>query len=89
MLKSADVNDDGVVDKKDLELIIELINNEGYILGDVNADLKIDINDLTIVQDSINGVITLSDDEKKRADMNGDDVIDLTDLSALSDKMNK
>lgn len=89
MLKSADVNDDGVVDKKDLELIIELINNEGYILGDVNADLKIDINDLTTVQDSINGIITLSDDEKKRADMNGDDVIDLTDLSALSDKMNK
>lgn len=89
MLKSADVNDDQVVDKKDLELIIELINNEGYILGDVNADLKIDINDLTMVQDSINGVITLSDEEKKRADMNGDDVIDLTDLSSLSDKMNK
>lgn len=86
-LQNADIDSNGTINSKDLDFLIEIINNGGYILGDVNADYKIDINDLTMVQDDINGITALTEDQKKRADMNGDNVIDSLDLTAISSKM--
>ena len=53
------------------------------LLGDVNLDGKIDINDVTLLQRYIAGASVLTDDAVKVADFNKDRIIDVIDATAI------
>ena len=51
--------------------------------GDVNLDSKININDVTLIQEYNVELEALSDRQQKLADYNGDGIIDITDATAI------
>ena len=53
------------------------------ILGDVNCDGVIDVNDATYVQMAAAEIIELNELQKKAADVNGDDVVDINDATYI------
>ena len=53
------------------------------ILGDVNGDGVIDVNDATYVQMAAAEIIELNELQKKAADVNGDDVVDINDATYI------
>ena len=57
-------------------------------LGDVNHDNVIDIEDVTIIQNHINGVKALDDKYIWAADVNGDGVVDIEDVVAIMNQIN-
>ena len=75
---------------------IGTLNKDGSIklydnvmrLGDVNHDNVIDIEDVTIIQNHINGVKALDDKDIWAADVNGDGVIDKEDVADIMNQMN-
>ena len=71
---------------KDNPYTIKVFNkpNKGA-LGDVNNDGDISVIDASMIQQFIAGKITLTDQEKKRADIDGNGVIDINDINKLMD----
>lgn len=55
--------------------------------GDVNLDGKVNINDVTLVQQYLAEINDLSDNQRKLADFNGDGDIDITDATAIQIKI--
>ncbi len=53
------------------------------LLGDVNGDGKINLQDASMIQRGSLNKITLSNEEKKAADVNGDNTVNLRDASAV------
>lgn len=51
--------------------------------GDVNLDGKIDINDVTLIQQYLAEFVTLNDSQRLLADVNHDNKVDITDATAL------
>ncbi|MBE6763874.1 MAG: hypothetical protein E7553_05960 [Ruminococcaceae bacterium] len=54
-----------------------------YLLGDVNLDGKVDLNDATALFYHINGLAALDGDKLLAADVNGDGKVDLNDATSL------
>ena len=77
--------DDSILDVSDTERITELLStyeSEG-IIGDVNGDGYININDVTAIQTHIANIMTLTSDQLAVADANGDGVVDINDATHL------
>lgn len=72
----------GVLRPKDVTKIY------GYLVGDVNYDGKIDIEDVVMVTGHINGVKALDEKGEKAADMNYDGVIDIMDVAMINNVIN-
>lgn len=54
-----------------------------YRYGDVNGDGVVDMLDAILILRSVSGLLTLSSDEEKRADVNLNDVITGIDASRV------
>lgn len=54
-----------------------------YLFGDVNGNKEIDITDLTIVIENVNGTREFSEEEKIIADVNGNGIVDQNDVDAI------
>ncbi len=68
-------------------LVIKALTNETVntkILGDVNLDETVDINDATLIQRYINkNVVNLMNDQLINADFNKDGVVNINDVTAI------
>ncbi len=51
--------------------------------GDLNGDQKVTATDLSVINRAANGTITLTSDEKKRADLNGDGYVNKEDVELV------
>ena len=56
---------------------------EEIVIGDVNGDGKIDINDATLIQKYLADLEKLTDEQKAAADVNGDGKIDINDATLI------
>lgn len=83
--KKADINSDGNITQKDLDYLKELVEN-GYILGDINKDNKVNIEDVILVQKYVIKLTNFDDDQFKRADINKDGKVDNDDASLIQAK---
>ena len=82
--KRADVNGDGVIDAGDTVKILNMIVDKNAVFGDVNGDGKLTQEDVDLIKKYDAGTGTLTDDEKKRADVNGNGDIDVNDSLMIS-----
>jgi len=53
------------------------------LIGDVNLDGKVTIDDATMIQKAMAELIKLDDTQKKAADTNGDGQVDINDVTHL------
>lgn len=81
--KKYNINGDTEINQTDYNYLKEIIDY-GYILGDIDGDNRITIDDVTLVQKYIAGMITFTDEQFKRADINRDGNVDNTDLDLLN-----
>lgn len=81
--KKADINGDGNINQTDYNYLKEIIDY-GYILGDIDGDNRITIDDVTLLQKHIAGMITFTSEQFDRADINRDKNVDNTDLELLN-----
>lgn len=88
-IKNYDVDNNEKVTKEDKEFLQQYID-KGYILGDVNQDLKITEEDRNMVENYINNnkLTSLTDIQKKAADLTNDGVININDATAISKIIN-
>ncbi|WP_024856233.1 dockerin type I repeat-containing protein [Ruminococcus albus] len=63
---------------------IEAKYDENFILGDVNSDGKININDLSKAAAHVKGKRMLTDDQIRRADINRDGSVNVTDIIRIA-----
>lgn len=82
--KRADVNGDGVIDAGDALKILNMIIDKNAVFGDVNGDGKLTQEDVDLIKNYDAGTGSLTDDEKKRADVNGDGDVDAGDSVMIS-----
>src|SRR6185312_16749522 len=78
-----DVNNDGKVDKSDLDFLIHNILHTEY--GDANLDGFVDTSDLAVVRRTIGS--PLSGPDWAHGDFNGDGVVDVADLAIVRGHM--
>ena len=82
-IKNYDVDNNEKVTKEDKEFLQQYID-KGYILGDVNQDLKITEEDHNMVENYVNNKSTsLTDIQKKAADLTNDGVIKINDATEI------
>lgn len=82
-IKNYDVDNNEKVTKEDKEFLQQYID-KGYILGDVNQDLKITEEDHNMVKNYVNNKSTsLTDIQKKAADLTNDGVIKINDATEI------
>lgn len=84
--EKADINGDNNITQLDFDYLKELVEN-GYILGDINKDYKIKIEDVTLIQNHIGNRIVLDEEQQKIADINKDGNIDSNDVILLQQKI--
>ena len=82
--KRADVNGDGVIDAGDVLKILNMIIDKNAVFGDVNGDGKLTQEDVDLIKNYDAGTGSLTDAEKKRADVNGDGDVDAGDSVMIS-----
>ncbi len=58
-------------------------NGDGFMLGDVNKNDKIDMTDYILLKRAYFGTFTFDDDQNKRGDINKNNKIDMTDYILL------
>lgn len=58
-----------------------------YLYGDVNLNLRLDISDSTLIQQSLASLITLSDTQKKAANVNDNTHIDISDATLIQQRI--
>ena len=97
--KAADVDGDGKVTSIDAEIIQKKLANiiqefpienskvQVWSIGDVDENGKVDINDVTLIQNYLNGSLTLTELQKKAADVNGDNIVNLEDAKLIQQKI--
>ena len=61
----------------------KIVKSGGNIIGDLNSDGKVTIDDATLVQKAIAEMISLNEDQKKAADTNGDGNITIDDATMI------
>ncbi|MDE5860894.1 MAG: leucine-rich repeat protein, partial [Ruminococcus sp.] len=76
----ADLNFDGIVDSFDLMKMREMILKRNYIIGDVNQDNQISIEDMIMLNKYIFDTDNIDYDSYALADFNSDGVVDSFDL---------
>lgn len=82
-IKNYDVDNNEKVTKEDKEFLQQYID-KGYILGDLNQDLKITEEDHNMVENYVNNKLTsLTDIQKKAADLTNDGVIKINDATEI------
>ena len=98
-LENADVNQDGVVDQKDVdeleskylrgERTLTRVTVKDFVLGDLNRDGKVDVVDASMMQDAVHrgNFNSLTSESKVNADLNQDGIIDQADLNLLRRKI--
>lgn len=64
-------------------VITALYESNGYCVGDVNLDGKIDIRDVTAIQRHVSEFVFLTGDALLAADTNGDGVVNISDATHL------
>lgn len=79
--KAADINGDNIIDLQDLDYLVQLIQN-GYILGDVNQDKKVDQSDIDSLSNYLVGKATEINNDAANVDKTNI-FIDNNDLTAL------
>jgi hypothetical protein len=81
----ADIDKNGVVDKKDEDILRDLIGltSGGNTKGDLNFDSMINVADLVLLDDYLKGKTEFTAEQKSAADMNSDGSINATDLAIL------
>ncbi len=79
---TADINNDGKVDKNDADEI-QFIISKDRIIGDVNNDGKVDDNDNKIVESYIEKKSELKESDKVVADVNNDGKVDKNDAEEI------
>lgn len=82
--KRADVNGDGVIDSGDAVKILNMIIDKNAVFGDVNGDGKLTHEDVDLIKNYDYGIGSLTDAEKKRADVNEDGNVDAGDSVMIS-----
>ena len=87
-LNYADMNNDGVVNEQDLDLLAKTISDY-YQIGDINLDGKVNDLDVTLLQNMFNGVVVATKVQLNLCDINGDGVIDNNDIISLRKKVGK
>lgn len=60
-----------------------LISVASFIMGDVNLNGNIDVDDVTIIQKHLSGLLIFNDGIKNLADLNKDNVISIDDVTVL------
>ena len=55
-LPSYDINDDGTVDNADLVMLVTIVINELMSESDINYDLSVDLYDILILSDYLDGI---------------------------------
>ena len=85
-LKYADINEDDVVNEDDVEELSKTIS-EYYQAGDINLDGKIDIADISLFQNMLNGVEKANKVQLILCDVNADSKIDNSDITLLRNKV--
>ena len=60
-----------------------IVNAEIFLMGDVNTDGKISVNDVTEAQQGIAGLIELTDYQNKLADCDSDGILNVNDVTKL------
>ena len=85
-LKYADVNKDGVVDQNDVKALALKISSF-YQVGDINLDGKIDIADLTVLQNGLNAAEEVNIVQQNLCDINADGKINNEDAVVLRSKV--
>ena len=83
----ADVDGNGIVQSYDASLILQKYNLSCSV-GDVNADGVINCTDVSMIQKSVVGTITLTADQKFRADVDGNGIVQSYDASLILQKYN-
>ena len=51
-----DINDDGTVDNADLVMLVTIVINESMSSSDINYDLSVDLFDILILSDYLEGI---------------------------------
>ena len=51
-----DINDDGTVDNADLVMLVTIVINELMSASDINYDLSVDLYDILILSDYLDGI---------------------------------
>lgn len=89
--RQADVDGNGIAEKSDSDMIqnyilhiIEDFPCKSYIIGDVNLDGNIDMDDVDKMLLYIMNKESFSITEHRAADINNDGAVDMNDLSALT-----
>ena len=86
--KAADMDGDGKFDKeKDLKILLKRF--EAKSNGDINADGKVDSNDVNKLKAIINNKELLTDAEKSAFDFDGDKTVDEKDIAILEKRFEK
>ena len=60
--------------------VIDVINDESELLGDINGDENIDVLDIVIVVDFVLGFSTPTDEQFYLSDINQDQEVDILDI---------
>lgn len=85
---------DGRITLEDIERVQENLNNEKYTsnpfnIGDINADGKADISDLSELAISLVGDKELTESQRKAADVDSDGAVKLADLAKFRQFLSK
>lgn len=64
-------------------VLMRILFNDSYMIGDVNNDGSITTRDAQLVENYLKGTITLNEKAKKAADVNKDGVVDSEDASLI------
>lgn len=65
----------------------EVVTEDDYILGDVNLDGKVNVDDQLLIKDYIMNEVSLTDKQFKAADMNKDGKVDTLDYTRLGNQI--
>lgn len=81
------INGKETIEEERRTVIVETEKNEENYLYDFNNDNIVDIDDIKYLQDYIDGIGTLSENQKDLADLNFDGNIDQEDLDIFKEKI--
>lgn len=86
---NADINDDGVIDELDLQLLTTMVNSDEHkpsdvtLWGDVNCDGKVTPEDVQLINEFLAGVSTVTEQGIRNGDVDRDGELTWTDATYI------